>query len=422
MKSKVAIVRTTPQTILADYYRLMNLAEYQKTIDRNADTALKVNISWHFFFPGSSTTPWQLEGVIRTLKQDGYDPNLIHACHNRTVVIDAHLGERENKQLNVVEAHGLRNIHLYESEEWIHIQDAVGDLTKDFLCLNQVFPNGFFIPRRFIGENIIHLPTVKTHIFTTTTGAMKNAFGGLLNEKRHWTHPVIHETLVDLLMIQKKIHRGVFAVMDGTFAGDGPGPRCMIPYVKNVLLASSDQVAIDAMAAKLMGMDPLSIKFIRLAHERGLGCGDPREIEIVGDQEAARENWNFAGPFNKMTFASRVQHKIYWGPLKKPVEWSLKTILAPWAYIASVVYHDSFWYPMIAKKQMARVLESEWGRLFRNWERVEPDANGFPTVGDGSVELKRTGFRAFLRSLGILGTAIKEAPEFTTQHRRVVDH
>ena len=43
---------------------------------------------------------------------------------------------------------------------------------------------------------------------------------------------MIHETLVDLLMIQKKIHRGVFAVMDGTFAGDGPGPRCMRPYVE----------------------------------------------------------------------------------------------------------------------------------------------------------------------------------------------
>ena len=33
---------------------------------------------------------------------------------------------------------------------------------------------------------------------------MKNAFGGLLNERRHWTHPVIHETLVDLLLIQKR--------------------------------------------------------------------------------------------------------------------------------------------------------------------------------------------------------------------------
>ena len=76
---------------------------YQDVIAKDADTALKVNISWHFFFPGSSTVPWQLDGVIRALKADGYDPSLVHACHNRTVVIDAHLGERENKQVQVVD-------------------------------------------------------------------------------------------------------------------------------------------------------------------------------------------------------------------------------------------------------------------------------------------------------------------------------
>lgn len=419
--SRVAILKTTPATVLRDYHELMNLAGYQDVIAREVDTALKVNISWHFFFPAANTTPWQLEGVIRAMKRDGYAPEWIHACHNRTVVIDAHLGERENKQLAVVEAHGLRNVHLYEGEEWIHIRDAVGDLTKQFLCLNEVYPKGFYIPHRFLGENIIHLPTVKTHVFTTTTGAMKNAFGGLLNEHRHWTHPVIHETLVDLLMIQKKIHRGVFAVMDGTFAGDGPGPRCMIPHVKNVILASADQVAIDAVAARLMGFDPLSIRFIRLAHERGLGCGDPRQIEIVGDAAAANENWNFVGPYRKMTFASQMQHAIYWGPLKKPIEWSLKTVLAPWAYIASVIYHDSFWYPLRARRMMAGVLASEWGRLFANWEHVRPDAEGlgYPDVGRQPAELKRAGAAAFWCSLGILGTCIREAPEFSNRRRKI---
>jgi len=416
----VAILTTSPRTVLRDYHELLNLAGYQDVVAKDADTALKINISWHFFFPGSSTVPWQLEGVIRAMKRDGYDPNLIHGCHNRTVVIDAHLGERENKQINVLAAHGLRNVHLYEGEEWVHIRDAVGDLTKKFLCLHEVYPGGFHIPRRFIGENIIHLPTVKTHVFTTTTGAMKNAFGGLLNERRHWTHPVIHETLVDLLMIQHRIHRGVFAVMDGTFAGDGPGPRCMIPHVKNVILASRDQVAIDAVAARLMGFDPLSIKYIRLAHELGLGCGDPRRIPIVGDRAAAEQNWHFDGPFKKMTFASRMQHKIYWGPLKKPIEWSLKTILAPWAYIASVIYHDSFWYPLKARRLMRAVLASEWGRLFRNWEHVQPDENGYPDVGAAPAELERAGWTAFRQSLGILGTCIREAPEFAARRRKVV--
>jgi uncharacterized protein (DUF362 family) len=418
VRSKVAIVRTSPATVLADHHRLMNLAGYQDELAKNVDTALKVNISWHFFFPACSTTPWQLEGVIRAMKADGYDPNLIHACHNRTVVVDSHLGERENKQLPVVEAHGLRNIHLYEGEEWIHIRDAVGELADRFLCLNQVYREGFHIPRRFIGENIIHLPTVKTHVFTTTTGAMKNAFGGLLNERRHWTHPVIHETLVDLLMIQKKIHRGVFAVMDGTFVGDGPGPRCMIPHVKNVLLASSDQVAIDALAARLMGFDPLSIRYIRLAHELGLGCGDVRDLEIVGDVDAAAERWHFVGPFRKMTFASRGQHLIYWGPLKKPLEWSLKTVLAPWSYIASVTYHDSFWYSFVARKQMEEALQSEWGRLFRNWEQLVPDERGYPDVGEGAAPFDRAGMRSFLQSFRILAMCLREAPEFDARHRR----
>ena len=360
-----------------------------------------------------------MEGVIRAMEADGFDKSLIHACHNRTVVIDAYLGEAENKQVNVVRDHGLRNIHLYEPEhEWIHIRDAVGEVADQLMVLNDVYPDGFHIPKRFIGENIIHMPTVKTHIFTTTTGAMKNAFGGLLNERRHWTHPVIHETLVDLLRIQKKIHPGVFAVMDGTFAGDGPGPRCMIPHVKNVILASADQVAIDAVAAKLMGFDPMSIKFIRLAHEAGLGVGDVRDIEIVGDEDVARENWEFVGPYKKMTFASRMQHKIYWGPLKKPIEWSLKTVLAPWAYLASVAYHDSFWYPLMAKSRVEEVLRSDWGRLFHNWENVRAEGGGYPDVGSEAPELSRSGFRAFARSIPLLGGALREAPELAALRRR----
>jgi uncharacterized protein (DUF362 family) len=378
--SRVAILKTSPETVLADYHRLMNLAGYQETIDARAETALKINISWHYFFPACSTPPWQLEGVIAAMLRDGYSRESLHACHNRTVVVSAKKGERANKHLPVVQKYGLANVHLYDGEEWINVRDAVGDLAKDFLVLNDVYPNGFSIPKRFLGENIIHLPTIKTHVFTTMTGAMKNAFGGLLNERRHWTHPVIHETLVDLLMIQKKIHRGVFAVMDGTFAGDGPGPRCMTPHVKNVILASADQVAIDAVSAKLMGFDPMEIRFIRLAHERGLGCGNVRDIEIVGQPEIADQNWRFVGPFKKMTFASRMQHKIYWGSLKRPVEWSLKTWLAPWSYVASILYHDWFWYPMVGRSAVDRALASPWGRLFANYEAVSPTDAGWPSV------------------------------------------
>jgi hypothetical protein len=164
-----------------------------------------------------------------------------------------------------------------------------------------------------------------------------------------------------------------------------------------------------------MGLDPLAdCKFIRLAHDHGLGCGDPRDIEIVGDVDAASENWHFEGPFKHMTFASKNQHRIYWGPLKKPVEWSLKTWLAPWAYVASVAYHDLLWYPRHAEARMRPVLESDWGRLFANWGKVAPDAEGrgYPDVGEASPELVRSGMQHFLEGLRLVGMAVAESPEF----------
>ena len=52
-KSTVAILRTTPATVLQDYHRLLNLAGYQAVLPKDRETALKINISWHFFFPGT---------------------------------------------------------------------------------------------------------------------------------------------------------------------------------------------------------------------------------------------------------------------------------------------------------------------------------------------------------------------------------
>ena len=193
---------------------------------------------------------------------------------------------------------------------------------------------------------------------------MKNAFGGLLHRNRHWTHAVIHDTLVDLLMIQQDIHPGIFAVMDGTFAGDGPGPRAMRWHEKDILLASADQVAIDAVSAKLQGFDPMSIRFIRLAHEMGLGVGDPRQIEIVGYDIEQEPPWNFV---QEDTFASRGQKMIYHGPLKPFEKVLLQSPLVPWSYFASNFYHNVYWYPFVGRKRVEAALQTKWGQLFKSY-------------------------------------------------------
>ncbi len=357
-KPKVAVVFSSPATVNDDIARAMHLADYQSHLAPKVDTLLKVNISWQHYYPACSTTPWQLEGVINTLLNDGYG-SLI-AAHNGTVVVDSYEGEENNKQKVVQDKYSIPSVHLdVPPNEWIPYKPA-----SKMMVLDDIFPEGLTIPKIFPGKNIVHLPTMKTHVFTTLTGAMKNAFGGLLNRKRHWTHSVIHETIVDLLAIQKEIHPGIFAVTDGTFAGDGPGPRAMRWHEKNVFLASADQVAIDAVAAKMMGFDPMSIKFIKLAHDRGLGCGDISEIEVVGE-DITNINWHFQQSEN--TFASRGQKLIYWGPLKPLENLLLRSAIAPWAFFASNLYHNSYWLRFIGKRRIKEAMKTPWGNLFQEY-------------------------------------------------------
>jgi len=152
--------------------------------------------------------------------------------------------------------------------------------------------------------------------------------------------------------------------MDGTFAGDGPGPRAMRWHEKDILLASADQVAIDAISAKLQGFDPMSIRFIRKAHELGLGVGDPKEIQVVGYDINQEPAWNFV---QTDTFASRGQKMIYHGPLKPLEKPLLQSPLVPWSYFASNFYHNVYWYPFVGRPRVEAALQTKWGQLFKNY-------------------------------------------------------
>ncbi|MBU1699729.1 MAG: DUF362 domain-containing protein [Candidatus Eisenbacteria bacterium] len=365
-RAKVAVLFTSRHSIMDDFSRLMGLAEVEKYLPKEHEISLKINISWHKYYPACSTTPWQLDGVIRGLLRRGYDPGKIHAAQNSTVVVDTRIGEVENRLKPVLDHHKIPSVYLNDDDtEWIPYEPKT-----PLLVLDKVYKKrGIRIPRALIGSSVIHLPTVKTHVFTTMTGAMKNAFGGLLNFERHWTHAVIHETLVDLLTIQQDIHPGIFAVMDGTIAGEGPGPRAMFPREKNVILASGDSVAIDAISAKLQGFDPMAIDCIRLAHEKGLGVGDTQEIEIVGD-DIKGVNFNFTGGD---TFASRGQKLIYHGWLKPLEHLLLRTPIVPWSYAASRLYHDAYWFNAIGKKRINALGDSQWLQLFEAYKNGPPD-------------------------------------------------
>jgi uncharacterized protein (DUF362 family) len=359
-RSTVAILRTQPETILEDYQRLFVLARGQEALEPNITTILKDNISWHFPMPSANTTPWQLEGTILALQKAGFSD--LVCVQNKTVVTSAFKGEDLNGYIPIFQHYNIPVKYNFMPEDmtWVLYQPKAR-----MLALDRVYPKGIYLPDFFFGKNIIHLPTTKCHMYTTITGAIKNAFGGLLNHHRHYTHTWIHETLVDLLAIQKEIHPGIFAVMDGTTAGNGPGPRTMTPVVKNVILASADQVAIDAVAAKLMGFDPLTIPFIRLSHEAGLGVGDVREVEFLGD-DVSGENWGFEVGYNFHRFMAWLS---WYGPTRVLQGLIMHTPIVNIPIFVSEFNHDYIHWPLKEKHIYEEWrANTPWGHLFQKYQ------------------------------------------------------
>lgn len=357
--SKVAVLRTDSSRVVEDYRRLLEVIDYQSIIDKEQETLIKLNLSWTKYFPACSSQPWQVEGVVKTLTEDGYSPDKLFPLENKTVVTNPHRGARNNCWMPVLKEYGLGFTALPEVE-WVTYD--FGELLK----LNDIFPEGIQIPKMYIGRQIIHLPTVKTHGHSTTTGAIKNSFGGLLKEVRHYAHKYMHEVLVDLMLMQKQLHPRMLAVMDGTVAGDGAGPRTMIPHSKNLILASDDQVAIDAVAARLMGFDPMSIPYMRMCHERGLGCAEFKDIEILGE-DIDEINFHFHTSKSLVIWGDQMLRK---GPLRFLEKIALHSPLVVWAPMASNIYHDWLWYPTVGKKIIRRYSKSEWGQLFKKYKAM----------------------------------------------------
>ncbi len=351
MKAKVFFVRTKPETVLKDYKKLLELTQYKRYFNPEKETVLKINLSWTKFYPACSTPPWELEGVIKSLIEDGFNPKKIIPLENRTVVTNVYQGTINNKWDKVFKKYGVK-MHYLTDEKYIYYKPR-----HKMLILDKIFPKGILLPEIIFNKNIIHLATAKMHVFTTTTGCIKNYFG-MLGEVRHFAHRYIHEAIVDLLTIQKEIHPAILGVTDGAIVGKGSGPRAMDWEEKNYLFASSDLVAIDAVVAKIMGFKPEKLKYLRLADKLKLGTLSP-DVNVK-----LPSSWRFK---TSDTFASRGQKFIYHKLPENIEKVLLQTFIAPWSYLASNLYHDGYWYNFIGRKRIDNFMKTNWGKLFNSY-------------------------------------------------------
>jgi hypothetical protein len=159
-RAKVAALRTSADTIIDDFTRVMRLADYSSYLPRDKKTILKINISWHKYYPACSTTPWQLEAVVKTLLEDGYPKENLVLCQNATVVVDPRVGARLNKLAGVADKYGLEFHYLQdpEQEEWVPFEPE-----GEMLVLTDVYEKkGLWLPKSFPGTNIICPPSRRT--------------------------------------------------------------------------------------------------------------------------------------------------------------------------------------------------------------------------------------------------------------------
>lgn len=152
---------------------------------------------------------------------------------------------------------------------------------------------------------VVNIAKLKTHGLTAFTGAVKNIFGcvpgvrkGLFHVQAAEDREVFAQMLVDLLSVV----RPVVNILDAVIAMEGEGPNNGTPKQVGLIMASSDPVALDAVACAVVRIDPLSINTTRLASEQGLGCAELSEIEVRGEaissvtlpdfrQSSGRNDW-----------------------------------------------------------------------------------------------------------------------------------
>jgi uncharacterized protein (DUF362 family)/Pyruvate/2-oxoacid:ferredoxin oxidoreductase delta subunit len=133
-------------------------------------------------------------------------------------------------------------------------------------------------------DMLVSLPKLKTHRLLRYTGAIKNLFGlvpGLSKSAFHLRFPDPKDfgtMLVDLALAAKP----AFSLMDGVVAMEGEGPSNGRPVQTGLVLASPDPLALDWIAASIIGYDPLELPYLVDAASRGAWISGPEDIELRG--------------------------------------------------------------------------------------------------------------------------------------------
>ena len=260
-KVKIGIFKTD-NDLESALRKALKAAEWEKHV--RGKVFIKPNLCSKVYIQGAVTNPLLLFHLIRVFRDRAEEvvvgeSNGYNYCCN-----DAFSMTGVKK---IAEKAGATTINLSE-DKIIKVKDP-----KTYVLQN--FP----LPKTLVeADSVVDVPVMKTHEYTKYSGAIKNLFGCIPNNRRIFLHPHFNEVMHDLLVLLKP----KFVVMDATFAMEGNGPNRGIVIPMNLVLTSSDLLAMDKLCCEIMGINWVDISYLKFI-DRYYEC-EEIEKQIIGEK------------------------------------------------------------------------------------------------------------------------------------------
>ncbi len=344
---KVNQTSTDPNVVFRAVRKAMELANWEKYV-KGKKLVLKVNVVWDKIYPSCTTTPMVIEGVLKVIKSSQkIKPEKITIVDTDTAAImRADISFRIQGIEKMAKKYGARVVNLSQTEfKVIHFKKA---LVLHRLKISRILLEA---------DTIITMPVLKTHSYSSMTGALKNQWG-CIHDLRHNFHMVLHQAIADVNNFFK--HKISFALMDGLFGMEGKGPKTGRPRKVGYILASPDRVALDTTAAQVMGINPKSVKHITYAQQVGVGS---MKTKIVGDplpkfqfEQASKSNL-------VMATEMWLRHRGKW------MEWLMFDAKSPFLLLlrwSAKVYYD-LWYQFVGINYVREMMKTNYGKMWTKY-------------------------------------------------------
>ena len=272
MSASVAVVKGKNGKDLGELRRMMkelffHVGPAARIIPKGSRVLIKPNLTTeeNLWEQGGVTSPLFMQALIEEVQTA--DPSEIIIAEAVAVGLNTKKAFAANGYEDVARSTGARLLDLYDGE-FEEIETLEGGLLKKVRVSREVLQADFFI----------NAPVMKTHFCSTISVAMKNLKGTTTyDEKKRFHFLGLNQAVAELNQVLKPhLH-----VVDASIAMEGDGPVAGTPVGLNLLLAGTDAVAVDTVAAQIMDIDTADVPILSHARKMGYGIWDEKRIEIL---------------------------------------------------------------------------------------------------------------------------------------------